>query len=164
MLSALSDEKSGLYFSVFAGHRQHSLPQIWVPWDSWAYFIVSIFETPPTWRARFLYLFPPGTGKLSYVPRHWVNIIAKVKVKVILRPTVSRPVRLGIRHSSGTRDQFFLFSLWLFFLQVRTKSKSSHIMTDSHSANPSWCQAPRPATNFSFSLSFSLDSCGFVIL
>jgi hypothetical protein len=23
--------------------------------------IVSIFETPPTWRARFLYLFPPGT-------------------------------------------------------------------------------------------------------
>jgi hypothetical protein len=62
MWSALSDEKSGLYFSVFAGHGQRSLSQIWVPWDSWAYFIVSIFETPPTWRTRFLYLFPPGSG------------------------------------------------------------------------------------------------------
>jgi hypothetical protein len=30
--------------------------------DSWAYFIVSIFETIPTWRASFLCLFPPGTG------------------------------------------------------------------------------------------------------
>jgi hypothetical protein len=28
MWDALSDEKSGLYFSVFAGHRQRSLPQI----------------------------------------------------------------------------------------------------------------------------------------
>jgi hypothetical protein len=28
MWGALSDEKSGLYFSVFAGHRQHSLSQI----------------------------------------------------------------------------------------------------------------------------------------
>jgi hypothetical protein len=25
-------------------------------------FIVSIFEIPPTWRTRFLYLFPSGTG------------------------------------------------------------------------------------------------------
>jgi hypothetical protein len=28
MWEALSDEKSGLYFSVFAGHRQRSLSQI----------------------------------------------------------------------------------------------------------------------------------------
>jgi hypothetical protein len=33
---------------------------------------------------------------------------SKVKVKVILRSTVSRPVYLGVRHPSGTRDQFFL--------------------------------------------------------
>jgi hypothetical protein len=41
----------------------------------------------------------------------------KVKVKVTLRPTVIRLVRLGIRHPSETRDQFFPFSLWLFFWQ-----------------------------------------------
>jgi hypothetical protein len=27
-----------------------------------AYLIESMFETPPTWRVKFLYLFPPGTG------------------------------------------------------------------------------------------------------
>jgi hypothetical protein len=39
------------------------------------------FETPPTWRARTPYLYPPGTGWPSYSSQ-------KVKVKVILRPTV----------------------------------------------------------------------------
>jgi hypothetical protein len=42
-------------------------------------------------------------------------LLVKVKVKVILRPTVCQPVRLGIRHPPGTRDQFFPFSFWLFF-------------------------------------------------
>jgi hypothetical protein len=41
-----------------------------------------------------------------------------VKVKVILRLTVSRPVRLGVKHPSGTRDQFF-FLLEIFFRQLR---------------------------------------------
>jgi hypothetical protein len=31
------------------------------------------FETPPTWRARSPYLYPPGTGWPSYTPRHWVT-------------------------------------------------------------------------------------------
>jgi hypothetical protein len=39
--------------------------------------LVTIFyclgiETPWTWRARFLYLYPPGTGWPSYTPRHWI--------------------------------------------------------------------------------------------
>jgi hypothetical protein len=37
-------------------------------------------------------------------------------VKVILRPTVSPPVRLGIRNPSGTSDQFFPFSLTIFLV------------------------------------------------
>jgi hypothetical protein len=41
----------------------------------------------------------------------------KVKGKVILRPTVSRPVRLGVRHTSGTHDQFFIL-LGIFFRQL----------------------------------------------
>jgi hypothetical protein len=28
------------------------------------------FETPPTWRTRSLYLYPPGTGWPGYTPRH----------------------------------------------------------------------------------------------
>jgi hypothetical protein len=41
-----------------------------------------------------------------------------VKVKVTLRPTVSRPVRLGVGHPSGTRDQFF-FLLEILIRQLR---------------------------------------------
>jgi hypothetical protein len=42
---ALSDEKSGLYFSVLAGHRQCSVSQIWVPRDSCAYFTVYFWDS-----------------------------------------------------------------------------------------------------------------------
>jgi hypothetical protein len=31
------------------------------------------FETPPTWKARSLYLYPPGTGWSICIPRHWVT-------------------------------------------------------------------------------------------
>jgi hypothetical protein len=34
------------------------------------------FETPITWRARFLYLYPPGTGWPSYPSRHWVPFLS----------------------------------------------------------------------------------------
>jgi hypothetical protein len=56
MWGALSDEKSGLYFSIFAGHRQRSLSQIWVPRDRWSYFIVSILRLPQ----------PGGPGSCIY--------------------------------------------------------------------------------------------------
>jgi hypothetical protein len=41
-----------------------------------------------------------------------------VEVEVKLRPTVSRPVLLCVRHPSWTRDQFF-FLLEIFFRQLR---------------------------------------------
>jgi hypothetical protein len=44
--------------------------------------------------------------------------MCEIKVKVTLRPTVSRPVRLGVKHPSATRDQFFFF-LEIFFRQLR---------------------------------------------
>jgi hypothetical protein len=46
----------------------------------------------------------------------WISQV-KVKVKVTLRPTVSRPVRLGVRRPSGTRDQF-CYLLEIFFETV----------------------------------------------
>jgi hypothetical protein len=46
------------------------------------------------------------------------SLIAEVEVEVNLRPTVSWPLCLGIRHPSGTRYQF-LFLLEIFFRQLR---------------------------------------------
>jgi hypothetical protein len=40
------------------------------------------------------------------------------EVKVKLRPTVSRTVRLGVRHPSGNRDQFF-FLPEIFYRQLK---------------------------------------------
>jgi hypothetical protein len=40
--------------------------------DSRPYFIVQILETPPTWRARSQYLYPPGAGWPRYTPGYWV--------------------------------------------------------------------------------------------
>jgi hypothetical protein len=50
-------------------HCNHSMVR--VAQNPWPYFTVSS-ETPPTWRARFPYLYPPGTGWPSYTPGHWV--------------------------------------------------------------------------------------------
>jgi hypothetical protein len=46
---------------------------------------LSLFETHPTWRARFLYLFPLGTACPSYTPRHWVPFSSPLTTR---RPTV----------------------------------------------------------------------------
>jgi hypothetical protein len=49
--------------------------------------------------------------------RTWQSLVGEIldqlwSFKVILRPTVCRPVRLGIRHQTGTRDQLFPFSIF----------------------------------------------------
>jgi hypothetical protein len=44
------------------------------------YFTVSS-ETLPTWRAKFPYLYPPGTGWPSYTPRHWVPFMSSVTTR-----------------------------------------------------------------------------------
>jgi hypothetical protein len=46
------------------------------------------------------------------------GLIVRVKAEVILLPTVNQSIRLGNRHPSGTRDQFFPFSLLFFFFTV----------------------------------------------
>jgi hypothetical protein len=49
---------------------------------------------------------PDRNAKADYVKVSRTE--AEVEVAVNLRPTVSRPVCLGVRHSSGTRDHNFL--------------------------------------------------------
>jgi hypothetical protein len=115
---------------LLLGLDKSSRSRVEVPQNSRPYFIVS-FQTPPTWRARSPYSYPPGTGRPSYTPEHWVPFSSPLKtrmataevlesssargivqVQVILRQTVSRPVRLGI----GRSDFNFVCLTIIFFL------------------------------------------------
>jgi hypothetical protein len=64
------------------------------------------FETPPTWRARSPYLYPPGRGWSSYTPRHYSS--NQVKVKDTLRLTVSQSVSLGVEPHLGLMIRYLL--------------------------------------------------------
>jgi hypothetical protein len=55
---------------------------------------------------------------LSLVMCRYIHTHTHIEVEVNLRPTVSRSVCLGVRHPSGTRDQFF-FLLEIYFRQLR---------------------------------------------
>jgi hypothetical protein len=65
ILGALSDERTSLQF-------QCNYSIVRVAQNPKPYFTISS-ETPPTWRARFPYLYPPGTGWPSYAPGQWVG-------------------------------------------------------------------------------------------
>jgi hypothetical protein len=43
-----------------------------------ATIFIASFETLPTWRARFPYLYPSGTGWPSYTPGYWVPFLSPV--------------------------------------------------------------------------------------
>jgi hypothetical protein len=63
------------------------------------YFIV-LSETPPTWRARFPYSYPPGTGWPSYTQGHWVPFTSSLMTRLLrlagLRWRYSNPPRTYI--------------------------------------------------------------------
>jgi hypothetical protein len=67
--------------------------------------------------------------------------LIKVKVKIKLRTTVSQPVRPGVRHPSGNRDQFFPFSLWLFLDSFGFVDMGSPLWREVRSVLFSFCRA-----------------------
>jgi hypothetical protein len=58
-------------------------------------FYTRRFETPPTWRARYRYLYSPGTGWPGYTPRHWVPFSS---------PPTTRRVTVEVFDPASTRD------------------------------------------------------------
>jgi hypothetical protein len=86
--------------------------------------LVTIFyclklETPPTWRARPPYLYPPGTGWPSCSHRHWVPFS--------LPPT--RRATMEVFDPASTRER-------------GTESEpDSYVTTDGQSASLSWNKA-----------------------
>jgi hypothetical protein len=68
ILDALSDERTGLSFTIAAGPRQGSHFQVRVPYDSWPYFTVSDsrlpFSSPPTTRRTTVEVFDPASTRV----------------------------------------------------------------------------------------------------
>jgi hypothetical protein len=69
MWGALSDERTGLSFTIAAGPSQRSHSQVRAPWDSRPYFTVSdlrlAFSSPPTTRRVTVEVFDPASTRVS---------------------------------------------------------------------------------------------------
>jgi hypothetical protein len=84
------------------------LGSAWVQRDSRPYFIVPIFETPLTWMAMSPYLYPPGTGYLSYIPLRHAG----------LRWRYSKPPQQGLRVCFRYLQFIFIFVSLLLILII----------------------------------------------
>jgi hypothetical protein len=73
-----------------------------VPRNSRPYFIVPILETPPTWRTRSPYLYPPGTGWPSYTPGHWVPFPS---------PLTTRGATVEVFYPASTRELICVYDV-----------------------------------------------------
>jgi hypothetical protein len=69
ILGALSNERTGLLFTIAAGSRQRSHFRVRIPYDSWPYFTVSYlrlpFSSPPTTRRVTVEVFDPASTRVS---------------------------------------------------------------------------------------------------
>jgi hypothetical protein len=114
MWDALSDERTGLSFTIAAGPRQLGHFWVRVPPDSWPYFTVSDSRLPqPGGPGPRIYIpqqqggpvIPPGTGfpfrRLLWLAGSQWRYSTPPKSKLCYDRRFSRPVPLGIKHPSG---------------------------------------------------------------
>jgi hypothetical protein len=78
MWGALSDERTGLSFTIAADPRQRSHSRVRVPWDSLPYFTVSDvrlpFSSPPTTRRATVEVLDPVSTREPYWPLNWSTL------------------------------------------------------------------------------------------
>jgi hypothetical protein len=109
---ALFEERTSLSFRI-AGPRQRSYSRVRVPWDSRTCFTVSDsnlpFPSASTTRRTTVEIFDLASTRDILVES------SRVESSLMSRPTVSRPVCLGIKHLSGAYDQTFITvrQLWV---------------------------------------------------
>jgi hypothetical protein len=75
------------------------------------------FETPPTWKTRSPYLYPPGAGWPSYTTRHWIPFPS---------PLATRRATVELFEPAFTRVRTdFLYNADTDHIQNTTSSSSS---------------------------------------
>jgi hypothetical protein len=126
----------GLCFTIAAGPRQHSHSQVWVSGLMTTFYFLR-FETPPTWRARYPYLYLPGTGWPGYTTRHWVlwmpfslgfyqilKNLSMQEVKYYIVRSTNLLILSGIKknyHNSKMKLLLYLFlkrALWVWYMVI----------------------------------------------
>jgi hypothetical protein len=129
------------YCTVPSGPCQSSHSWVEVPQNSRPYFIVSS-ETPPTWRTKSPYLYPPRTGVAQLYPRALGSLFV---ASYDSQGGILTRLHTGFLYGSKSKSHYH-----------RQLVDQSVLVSGPH---------PGPATNFfSFSLTFSMDICGFGIL
>jgi hypothetical protein len=97
MWGVLSDEWTGLSFTIASGARHRSHFRFRAPWDSWPYFAVSDlrlpFSSPPTTRRLTVEVFDPASSREISA----VTLSLSLIFNTALPPTASQPVSLGIK-------------------------------------------------------------------
>jgi hypothetical protein len=103
LYNILSDERTGLSFTIAAGPRHRSYSRVRVPWDFRIYFIVSdlrlLFSSPPATRRATVEVFNPastwqGTDLVENTAPHCCSSIVSVGTCLFAKPLFSHGCRV----------------------------------------------------------------------